>query len=247
MPVTILDARKKKIKIVVNLEISSLTRSEIHKLLDNFCVGWIAKQVVICVDSVIGLPKGLNVSISEILERVQDFEYQGKKWGALTAFYFFNSFLKPPGPSRLINLSSQNLETSIKNDLPQRKAEVLTKANSVFKLKPFQRNIGCGSFRVLKDLSKDTSWFSIWPFQSSSKKIQIAEGYPSFFWKKFLHLSRRDLLLLSKKFPQFEFNSIDHADSFVLAWGAYETLKSKNWPSKLPSISKKEGWILGFE
>jgi hypothetical protein len=134
----------------------------------------------------------------------------------------------------------------------------MTNANSIFKLKPFQRNIGCGTFRIWKDLAIDQSWYSLWPLEDYTKSTStIAEGYPSFVWKNFIQGKRGDkdsLIECSKKyqcriiFPDLskDFNTKDDMDSFALAlFAAVNTnlVYKTNFPNE---VINKEGWIFGL-
>lgn len=204
--------------------LSSLTFAEIERALSDAPADFKNKKVLICVDSALGLPAELKVSIRDLIGETQDFSYQGKSHGALTAHAFFNHFLKSA-------------------EIPQRNVETLVKANSVFKLQPFQKNIGCGTYRVLKDLAQDQSWFSLWPFEQAKRAFTIAEGYPSYFWKTLLNAKTRDLKVIKKR-TGISFKTVDHADAFVLAGGALHFQNDVLKPSK-SALSKKEGWILG--
>lgn len=87
------------------------------------------------------------------------------------------------------------------------------------------------------------TWFNLWPFQKIKKQFVFAEGYPSYFWKNILNIKKRNLSELKKTFPKLSFKTVDHADSFVLAYGA---MKFQNQIfEKIPTVAKKEGWILG--
>ncbi|MBC7456696.1 MAG: hypothetical protein H7235_00340 [Bdellovibrionaceae bacterium] len=225
---TLIDARKvhqsKKMNVYPNLYLEKLNFESINQLITNHVKDFKNQPVLICIDTAFGLPLQLNVSYKKIFETSKNYQFEGKSYGALTAFHFFNSF--------------KNTSTSQK-----RKVEIITNANSVFNLKPFQRNIGCGSYRSIKDLAENMNWFNLWPFQTIKKQFVIAEGYPSHIWKNLLNIKTRDLNLLKKAFPDLSFKTTDHADSFVLAFGA---LKYQNQIfKKIPSTAKKEGWILG--
>ncbi len=120
---------------------------------------------------------------------------------------------------------------------------MLTKANSVFNLHPFQKNIGCGTYRILKDLASDTTWYRIWSHHSLTKKtkVVIAEGYPSYYWKSWLKNTRRQ-----NKWGNYQFSNQDSADSFILAYAGLMLTQKKDFLKfKLPTKVKNEGWILG--
>jgi hypothetical protein len=177
------------------------------------------------VDSVLGLPLEIGLGPRSLFKKIQGFSHNKKSFGALTAHAFFNQFLKG-------------------KQIPQREVEFKVKANSVFNLRPFQKNIGCGSYRILRDLSEDPNWFSLWPFEDLNSKFIIAEGYPSYFWKTIIGSKKRDLELINKNFKTLNLRNLDEADSLVLALGA-----SKNHQQiinfKKTKKSQFEGWILG--
>lgn len=225
---TLIDARKinpyKKVNTYVNLSLERLDSQSINKLISSHVTHFSNQSVLICIDTAFGLPIDLNTHYKEIFEYSKNYQNKNRNFGALTAYHFFNSFRK-------------------KSIVQKRKVEILTKANSVFNLKPFQRNIGCGSYRSIKELAQDMTWFNLWPFQKMTKQFIIAEGYPSYIWQNLFHLKKRDLSELKKLFPEFNFKNLDYADSFALAYGA---LKYQNQLfEKTPMIAKKEGWILG--
>lgn len=220
LQVCLIQKNKNDLKIFESLQIDKLNQDNLIHLIQSKVPNFKKQKVLVCVDSVLGLPNELKVSFNSVIQDVRNFSYKNKKYGALTAFHFFNQYLS-------------------KNHIPNRQVEELVKANSVFKLKPFQKNIGCGTYRILKDLSEEKKWFSVWPFEPTSMQFTLAEGYPSFFWKKYFKQSKRNHDYLKVHFPQLKFKNLDQADSFVLAYGAsYEKLiPIKN--------SKYEGWILG--
>ena len=183
---------------------------------------------LILIDSVFTLPSELKITHHQLMTRSNTYKYNNKSFGAVTAFNFFNSFL-------IHGLTA----------LPQRKIELKLKANSVFKLKPFQRNIGCGSYRVLKELSADRNWFKLWPVDKKQNAwATIAEGYPSYYWKKIFKLKNRpQKKIFTFKNKSIHFKSKDHMDAFVLAIAAR---KYQDQTTKIPnSEAQTEGWVLG--
>ncbi len=226
---SLIDNRKQQSpKNHFELRIKSLTEKEIYNLIQNHTdldFEAITKlKILIVVDAVLGLPQSCKIKMHKILTAVKDYEFNNKAYGAKTAFQFFNSFSK-----------------DLKN--PERTVEVLTKANSVFNLHPFQKNIGCGTYRILKDLSLDTTWYQIWCHQPTNSKtnVVIAEGYPSFYWKVWLKNSQRQ-----NNWKNHKFNNQDSADSFVLAYAGLKFSKTNDfWNIKIPRKIKNEGWILG--
>ncbi len=224
--VCIIDQRKKLI-VKNGLYISSLTQVNIKNLLITELKNYNNEPVLICVDTVFGLPVELNIKVQKILKTSENYSFKEKKYGALTAHHFFNSFLKVT-------------KTKV---LPQRRVDQIVNSNSVFNLAPYQKNIGCGSYRIIKDLASEKKWFNLWPFESKNCQFYIAEGYPTFFWKNLLNLKSRNLEELKNFFPKLTFKNLDQADSFLLAFGAS---KCEKYLFKTPTkAAKKEGWILG--
>ena len=223
--VSLIDLRKKRPAYFTNLKISSLDKKNIEALLREHIAEFSTQHVLICVDTVFGLPQELKTPFMRILKDAKDYTFQGKSFGSQVAHSFFVKYL-------------------ISKQVPIRKVEGLVKANSVFNLHPFQKNIGCGSFRIIKDLAQDPGWFSLWPFHKLTKQYIICEGYPSYFWKNLLNSKIRDLKFLKEKFKTLDFKNLDQADSFVLAYGASKNVEQLlNF--RLPTKFNKEGWILG--
>jgi hypothetical protein len=226
LPATILDCRK-NLLFKTDLKLSGLRHHELIDLICSHFSGFKSTdQVLVCVDSVFGLPESLQVKPQEVFSKIKNYHFQNKAYGATVAHSFFTQFLKS-------------------HEIPQRSVEQKVKANSVFKLKPFQKNISCGSFRVLKDLSEDLSWFSLWPFEKPTQQFVIAEGYPSYFWKVWIGAKHRDLNFLHNKFG-IQLDSADSADSFVLAYGSYLSRSQIFLPTN-NRLASKEGWILGVD
>lgn len=224
--VSIIDSRNNKSIFYTMLKLKSISRIEIETLLKKTVQNYQNEKSMICIDCVFGLPYETETSINQILKKAKSFKYKNKDFGALTAYQFFKQFLK-------------------KNKNPRRIVEEIANANSVFNLTPYQKNIGCGSYRILKELSSDKKWFCLWPFNLKTihkHKFVLAEGYPSYFWKMLFNSRTRDIQLLKKRFNNLKIETVDHADSFILALGAKECSKQITQPvNKL----KKEGWILG--
>lgn len=228
LPATIIHVNRRSTSIFTNLKLPSMTTEDIQKLI-NSVDGPSRKSrapYLICVDAALGLPEFTGSSFSNLKLKATHFEKGGKKYGARIAHDFFMSFL-----------GEMNRDIRI--------IEKITGSNSVFNLHPFQKNIGCGTFRVLKDLTRSERNYSVWPFEDfNSEECAIAEGYPSLYWKTLFGLKRRSLEDLKKLVPQLQFTSVDSADSFVLALAG---LLYHNQILKVPSqhICRREGWILG--
>lgn len=209
---------KKLNKIEINHQLKYILGKEIEDL-----------KILICVDAVLGLPAEIKMDVKKIFKQITNYKTE-KSYGVKTAYSFFQSLLKQS------NLSQ----------IPQRDLEIKLKANSVFNLTPYQRNIGCGSYRILKDLSTDQTWFDIWPHFMSHKNCIIAEGYPSYFWKTIFKQKSRNLEALKKLFPDLKFKTIDEADSFVLAYGAH-SFQNQIYKKPPKKFLQYEGWILGYD
>ncbi|MBC7753365.1 MAG: hypothetical protein H7Z71_03945 [Moraxellaceae bacterium] len=212
------------LQVYPGLHLEHLNTSAIKDLIKIHIKDFKNQPVLICIDTAFGLPLELNVHYKKIFEKAVHFQFNEKPFGALTAYQFFNSFLKS-------------------DEIVKRKVDQITKANSVFNLTPFQKNIGCGSFRSIKELALNLNDFDLWPFELTKKQFVMAEGYPSYNWKKLLKIKNRSLIELKKKLPTLNFENVDQADSFILALGALKY--QKQIFQKSPAIAKKEGWILG--
>ena len=212
------------LKIYPGLYLDHLNTQNIKDLIKIHIKNFQNQPVLICIDTAFGLPMELNINYKEIFKKAEHFQFNEKPFGALTAYQFFNSFLESDA---ILN----------------RKIDQITQGNSVFNLTPFQKNIGCGSFRSIKELAPNLNDFDLWPFEITKKQFVIAEGYPSYNWKNLLKIKNRNLAELNRKLPQLDFKTQDQADSFLLALGGLKY--QKQIFQKCPAIAKKEGWILG--
>lgn len=239
LPLCILNPKSKKNPFTFTT-IANLTHAHLLSALKMNESTMMSQKILICVDSALGLPSVLNTTPQSLMAKARDYSWQAKPYGAQTAYHFFLSFLKPS--SNLTSPSATNKHAQNKVHYPRRQVELLTKANSVFQLQPFQKNIGCGTYRVLKNLAQDQRWYSLWPFEAPSRNIVIAEGYPSFFWNSLFQLKSRNLENI-KKLTGLNFKDQDIADSFILAYGA------QFWDTVIldppTPMAQKEGWILG--
>ena len=223
--VSLIDLRNSSPIYITALQINNLNLQSIQDLLQRNIPAIDTAEVLICVDTVFGLPNPLKVLPTKVFKLAKNYTFLDKPYGAITAYKFFGQFLK-------------------KSKIQHRRVELLVKANSVFNLQPYQRNIGCGSFRIIKDLAQDKKWFSLWPFENLNRQFIIAEGYPSYFWKIHLDSSHRDLSILENKFKKLKFKNLDQADSFMLAFGASKSTKNL-FDNRIKKNCKCEGWILG--
>lgn len=244
------------------LQIPRLTKENLKSFLREFPLpGPDLSKTGLVLDSVFGLPKetwprtrktksGGSDGLFALFQQAADFEYKEKSFGRDVAEAFFAQFL-PSGKF---------------HPLPQRLCEVRSGANSVFLTRPFQRNIGCGTFRIWKDLgSSEEKWFQIWAFDKPTSRLHedpwIFEAYPTLFWKKILGFPARnatsltgwlkssapeDLMFDPKQLPWL-LDDADLCDSVVLALGAW-ILQARGQIWKIPTFPSlsKEGWILGL-
>lgn len=229
------------------LFLKSFSLQEIDDTLKkNFKTSLKTSKIIIVVDTVIGLPKVLENkdlspldNIRVLLERLSK---ESPGFGAKKAEKFFQSFLEDNDYK--------------KSEHPRREVELKLNANSLFKPKPFQKNIQTGSYRILKELSKESyKSYLLYPFQKltlKDGKPLILEGYPSLAWKVLNQSGRtsKDINLLKTKLKsevlglnQFYNLLPDHRDAAMLTFMAYFVIKASLLPvNKKNSI---EGDILG--
>ncbi len=215
-------------------------------------------KLALVIDSVFGLPEAAwpqkfnpSLNLYGLMKQASAFEFEGQAFGRKTAAAFFRGFLT---------------EDLLKDSKwPQRRCEILARANSVFALHPFQRNIVCRTFRIWKDLgSSSEKWFQIQSFDEPEVHTQngpwIFEGYPSLFWRDILKSPSRKTELLVKflkskntkiSVKPSDLNLLlkkpDLADAAILALGAFELQKNKKlWIKPQKPWVQKEGWILGL-
>jgi hypothetical protein len=240
-------------KIVVLEKLDSLTLTSLKKIIEKNDISFLKRKVFIAVDSVLGLPKSCEISLNQhqLFALAKSFTYEGRSYGAKTAFQFFSRFISSEG-----------------GQISRRKCEVLANANSVFSLTPYQKNIGCGTFRVWKDLALEPDWFRLASETESvvpqSERAVIFEGYPSLSWKKVIGTSSRDLAKLQeicssqklsrKHFPYVELaqkipipQNLDEADAMVLLFHLCQIVKDKPlFEKEIQKHRTKESWILGL-
>jgi hypothetical protein len=222
-------------RLETNLRLAKFCEAEVLELL-----GPNALPALIIVDSVLGLPQSTKVSIQRLLAEAANFTFADQAFGAQVAHQFFLSFLS----------DSQ----SSSKEFPMRKVELLCGANSVFKLRPFQRNIGCGSFRVLKELGQKPDWFRVWPFDKFvAEGITIAEGYPSQMWQDLFGVKRKHASSVFENYLQENYSATpsprtaDDADACVLALGGKRLLEENYFQIAPSTLMQAEGWIAGIK
>lgn len=217
-------------------------------------------KVFVAVDAVLGLPEECAPKFDRLLKTVTQFQASRRMrneavFGRDAAFEFFLQFL----PLKLRTHVKAHGRAIPPFRLPERTCERLANANSVFNRVPAQRNIGCGSYRILSDLAAGFGRMSgntvcVWPHQAlGDAEITISEVYPSQMWrilgisstrqeKSFLAYCRKNLELVNG--PRI---SPDHLDAAVSAIGARHVIENQNF---FKTAAKhgfgNEGWILGL-
>lgn len=239
------------------LTLKALNLAELESLLSqwNPKVDW--ESTAIIVDCVLGLPQSISPKkvrpdIWKKIFEASQFQSPYGNYGRKPAEEFFLKFLPKKAEG-----------------FPKRVCEKWSKSNSVFQSRPFQKNIQTGTFRLWRDIGQaGKPWAKIWPYDLiepslRSKGPWLFEGYPSLIWQKYLSCRHRYPILLkrqaTKKLKEFEVDDWeiltkcpDHADAFVLSWGAaYLEQCNQLWVpfSGFEEKMKKlqEGWILGLD
>lgn len=208
-------------------------------------------ELAIIVDCVLGLPEEVfpkGETLFDLFHQAHSYKFEGRSQGREVAYEFFKKFLEGQEEG---------------SALPRRRCEELAKANSVFNLRPYQKNVGCGTFRIWKELGSKNKWFHLWPTERLSLVFPtIFEGYPSLIWKTIFGLKSRkpkELIEAAEKKLGIEIavsestrtlieKNPNYADAAALALGAFylqeaETLTST---SDIPD-RMKEGWIVGLK
>ena len=224
-------------------------------------------KVFVAVDAVLGLPEECAPKFDRLLKTVTQFQTSRRMrneavFGRDAAFEFFLQFL----PMKLRTHVKAHGRAIPPFRLPERTCERLANANSVFNRFPAQRNIGCGSYRILSDLANGFSGdgrngetkICVWPHQAlNDAEITISEVYPSQMWrilgisstrqeKSFLAYCRKNLELVERVGggPKV---SADHVDAAVSAIGARHVIEAQGFfMSAAKHDFGNEGWILGL-
>jgi hypothetical protein len=142
-----------------------------------------------------------------------------------------------------------------------RKADLLARAQSVFRELPYQRNIQSGTFRIWSGLG-GAPWLNVWPFceRAHPRRAWLAEGYPSLFWRSVLLQKKRDPAMLSpwirarwgrlirvERGTEERLLDPDFADAAVLCLCSFELLADqKSMIAKRRDYPQEEGWIFGL-
>jgi hypothetical protein len=192
------------------------------------------QTAVIAVDCVFGVPKSIGKTLKSSIQSTQALSGYGRE----VAQKFFRSL----GDGKT----------------PKREVEVLCNANSIFKERPFQKNIQTGTYRIWKELGSAPSlWYSIPTVAGmrNEQAVTLLEGYPTLSWRLLFGAKTRQpecLAQLIRDFdPELSFAEGDQrkasenpnfADALVLSLAARE--HSSGSLKRAPS---REGWILGAE
>jgi hypothetical protein len=149
---------------------------------------------------------------------------------------------------------------TVRGELPRRKCELLAGANSIFQLRPYQRNIQTGTFRIWKDLGLEgRAWLNLWPFERAPREDWpwMFEAFPSLFWREIFGCRSRApsrvrktiqerITIRCADWKRIEQNA-DLADAAVLAAGACLLQNDGRLFGKILPQMRREGWILGLE
>jgi len=181
-------------------------------------------RTLILVDAVLGLPESMwrpNESIRDLFALTRDLTQFGIKGGEE---FFLKLYADRTGHKLLDKVSADEL----------RESERVHNAQSLFRSKPYQRNVQTGTLRVWHELSQQNLGdVAIWPHDPvrANHKLVLAEGYPVIF---------KDHVLPALP----DFDNPNFRDAGRLAWGARELmLTQKNF---LHDLSSREGAIFSI-
>jgi hypothetical protein len=208
-------------------------------------------QVWYILDTVLGLPKTCGRVVDHELFMAAK-EYRHKHGlGLQAAHQFFQSLL----PKR------EETKISEPPIHPRRRIEEELKAQSVFALTPYQRNIASGTYRIWSELA---DWnplnYRIWPDslpddESTHPRVTLVEAYPSAIWsKRFAGKDPKRLFRFwqthfAYELPSFIREKISQdpnwADSWVMAtWATYLFLTKATIPDPHRRTDPIERFIL---
>ncbi len=211
-------------------------------------------ETAILIDCVFGLEekvwRGLDTNIWSLFREAASDTAVRRGFGLAPAAEFFDELLR---------------RSRVGDSFPVRRCERIAKANSVFRTRPYQKNIQCGTYRIWRDLGSSAKhWAQIRYFtpqqEVSSEKPWLFEAYPSLFWREILGLRTRKSSALANALkevlPQLAISesqltsvlkSPDLADAVVLAVGGF-MLRDRLFtgsPSRTGWLHR-EGWIIGL-
>lgn len=228
-----------------DLALPHLNKQSVEALIHDLNPRFDISNVVIILDSALGLPRSLfpkNKTIFDLMVRAHRFSDDGKRINPKTANAFFAQFLEnTQGPP------------------PRRECEIKLDAHSLFHYQPFQKNAGVGTFRSWSDLgSSQNKWFNIWPFDDPNKDGPwLFEAHSTHFWKTTLKSPDKDCSVLKEALERQKFlqihsstlrslQSADLCDAIMLVYGGFILHRRRKLFQTPHGMNlKKEGWILG--
>jgi len=227
------------------------------------------EQTRVLVDCVLGLPASITTQIP--LPPPLSPTAEPLRWALKAAAQHHRDCLRKGVPARgrpaaeafFLELFRQSgLE-----EIPERACEKKAGANSVFRARPYQKNVQTGTYRIwvelgLELLSEQGALDLQFPHHEDSvgisRKISVEESWPSLLWREFLGFPSRQPKALSGALQKVAKNTgvfihcaeadlqwcaehPDHADALVLALAGFFL------PSATPDlIPSGEGWITGL-
>lgn len=229
---------------ILSTALEKLDQNSLEKLWKDHCEN---SKVWIALDSVLGLPTSSWPERTRLWDLFSS-AAQTKGYGQRVAEAFFSQFAGSA-------------------DIPKRVVEIKAGANSVFRSRPFQKNIQTGTFRSWKELGFDQKWLNLWPhdfLQVNPKQPSLAEVYPTHSWRKLFGFKSRSPEQIPSLLKSLEIHcdtasqnhftkDADAADACIAALTAYTICKKENPFSRLSKTLyqryqlDKEGWILGVD
>lgn len=225
LPVSIFYKKGKVWKLSTPLHLDSFKWSEIESLLDQEGLKPQKNRTLVVADCVLGLPEQIvkDQDPLTLLLRTMRAASLNKGVGLSAGEQFFIRQFPESQKMSSIELT--------------RKSERGLKCLSVFKNKPFQKNVQTGTYRIWSDLGEEQSYkdFNIWPYQNEPGRAYLCEGYPSYA-KKNVDIKKVEEIKKTKDL------SPDHQDAAALC------LLGKVCADFLKQAeSEKEGKILILE
>lgn len=224
LPTSLVYKKGKAWKLVSPLMLKSLNKESVQDLLTDLGIVVEWDSVLVVADCVLGLPNKIIKNqnpltfIRSLMVKANKFEGVGLK----AAEKFFNKTLPDALELEVVDLL--------------REQEKILGCLSVFKNKPFQRNVQTGTYRIWSDLGKDKAYlhFNIWPYEKSSHNAYLCEGYPAQA-KKVIETFKTVKI---KDFSLYKDVSKDHKDAASLA-----VLGLLYFDEKVVIKYQKEGFI----
>ena len=181
-------------------------------------------RTLILVDAVLGLPELLwqkKEKIRDLFSLTKGLTQFGMKGGEA---FFSNLYQERSGKKLAAQLSPTEF----------RKCDLIHGAHSLFRSKPYQRNVQTGTLRVWHELSRQNlDDVAIWPFDRVTRDAQLVlvEGYPTIFKNQVLP-------------TEVEFENPNFRDAGRLAWGAREQMMTQK--CFLAEFKTREGAIFSM-